>query len=935
MNSFMKKISIFLLAAASILAVASCERAEIQEPVAIASGETTTLTLAFDATKTALVDGKTTWVAGDKVRIYSAEGTSYQDVEVPSDAAGKATVTVEVNMKSDKYYAVYPVESANGITDGKVGILIPTRPDGLFASANICVAEVADGTTLSFKNVTSILKVNVASNNVVEILQIKAQNTLNGTFTVGYDEYGVPVLTGVSGSRSATVAVGVDGDYYVPVAPGTYASEFAITALRGNGGYQTISSSRENEIAINTIYSLGTIGNDLKGGLPGEGTEASPYTISNDGEFNAFVASVNMGNPYEGKFVSLQTDPEEAIQTPIGHYYAADDQAAFAGFFLGNNHTIKLDLDGDNLDSQNYVALFGVLDEGGILKDIKVAGTSKATGNYTAGVVAYVRGSVDNRAMVSNCSSTAKILSTGDRVAGIAGYACYSDIENCVNNGAVEGRNSVAGIVGYGYYDTLENPVNTAAITSNATTSTGFLTVANGGASYTLSNYNNGVGGIIGWAQNTAVNTPVNSAAVTGFTKVGGIAGVAYWSNVVDATNSGAISGTGYYEYNISSQMGTSGGSCVGGIVGYQLVSGTVSNSNNSGNISGFGGVGGVTGIMTSSQSAAPTIKDCINTGNVTSDISAGVANNGGSLISVFPRGVGGMHAGTGGIIGSAISFRYEAACPKINNCTNKGTVLTKNSPNVGGILGLSFDAGNSAGPAYKYIDNCVNEGNVTGGPYRIGGILGYSFSRYVGRTVVRNCANHGTVTGTRDVNGGTVVGGIAGGVGANSASYRTSSAGHISIYNCYNDGDIVYSTDDLTDPYVGGVIGFLWGNSNCQNNYNLGYVGPASKKTPAEGALGYLGAICGNQYASYVKFSYYHESVLGGQPVGTKGEAAETTTVCSFDDKAVLSQTVTANNKSCDTLLDALNEWVNYYSSVPYYGWVAGYGGFPVLKAE
>ena len=71
----MKKLYIFL-ASAALLAFAACERTEMEAPVAGDPAETTTLTLAFDATRTQLVDGKTAWAAGDKVRILNSDGKS-------------------------------------------------------------------------------------------------------------------------------------------------------------------------------------------------------------------------------------------------------------------------------------------------------------------------------------------------------------------------------------------------------------------------------------------------------------------------------------------------------------------------------------------------------------------------------------------------------------------------------------------------------------------------------------------------------------------------------------------------------------------------------------------------------------------------------------------------------------------------------------------
>ena len=140
----MKQIRLFLYAAISVLAVASCAKeAELVEPEAIASGEKTMLTLSLgnSDTKTALVGGKTTWTAGDVVRIYNATGTYFQDVKVPAAATGLASAELEVSMKDSVYYAVYPAAAADGCSVGKVNVKLPGNPDGLFSSANICAAR--------------------------------------------------------------------------------------------------------------------------------------------------------------------------------------------------------------------------------------------------------------------------------------------------------------------------------------------------------------------------------------------------------------------------------------------------------------------------------------------------------------------------------------------------------------------------------------------------------------------------------------------------------------------------------------------------------------------------------------------------------------------------------------------------------------------------
>ncbi|MBQ9309321.1 MAG: hypothetical protein IJ222_00470 [Bacteroidales bacterium] len=932
----MKKIYLFLFAVVSILTVASCQRDELAEPAAVRSGETTKLTIGFDATKTALVDGKTKWLAGDKVRVFNSTGNYFEDVVIPEDQADRNIVEVEVSMKDTKYFAVYPVESASGVASGKLNVSIPSNPDGLFESANICAGESAEnGTDLTLKNVAAIVKVNISSGNVVEILQFNAQNSMTGTYSVDFSE-GAPALTAVSASKSATVAVGgVDGDYYVAVAPGTYKEEFSITALRGNGGYQTLTSSRENEILRNQIVSLGSIGDNLSDGLKGEGTESDPYLISNLGEFGAFSASVNLGNPYTGKFVSLVTDITEPVASPIGYYISADVQFPFAGTFLGNDHSIVVDLEGENCKSQNYVALFGVVDAGGTVKDLKVSGKVNSTGNYASGIIGYVRGSADSRVSLENLSSSVEVTSTGSRIAGIAGYASYADIKGCSNNGEVFGTNSVGGIAGYIYFANIENCVNNVSVSSEHETANPTGVLIPYYQYYTIDNlnnsasgtWNNGTGGIAGYAQNSTITDSNNVADITGYIKVGGIVGTSYWITIRNVNNSGAVTAAGNLNIRADSQYGCQWGSLVGGIAGWVHVQGVVENSNNTGKVNGLGGVGGIVSLASCGNNAISAIRiaDCVNTGEVvaTSSYSGGTS-------SCANVGAGGICAATSSftVFGTATTNQYVT----IENCVNKADVTATNASNsadaVGGIVGNCYDPNRQSGTTVSIsggtrIIGCVNEGNITG-DYYTGGLVGLFGARYGQNPIVRNSANHGKVAShnySAKYNG-VLIGGLAGGVMAYNTTFRARTL--FTIYNSYNDGDVLYDLEDYATPYIGGIIGSTWGGGVIGNTYNAGNVGLSNGKTPSAGALKCLGALVGYQNADVISNSYYAASSLNA--IGENSAVKTNDSLASFNDKFEFAGVVTYNDKDYETLLDILNAWVG--NSASYYKWKAGSNG-------
>ena len=89
----------------------------------------------------------------------------------------------------------------------------------------------------------------------------------------------------------------------------------------------------------------------------------------------------------------------------------------------------------------------------------------------------------------------------------------------------------------------------------------------------------------------------------------------------------------------------------------------------------------------------------------------------------------------TGGIAGRANG--------NISNCENHAIV--NGSYNVGGIVGICFDSGNS-------ITSCANYGAITGTDQFVGGIIGY-----FGEGSLQNSANNGNITG--DARVGNLIG--------------------------------------------------------------------------------------------------------------------------------------------------------------------------------
>lgn len=269
----------------------------------------------------------------------------------------------------------------------------------------------------------------------------------------------------------------------------------------------------------------------------------------------------------------------------------------------------------------------------------------------------------------------------------------------------------------------------------------------------------------------------------------------------------------------------TFGTNCVGGIVGYNMVSsgkiGSLNNCSNYGTINAkdypdqnYSGLGGIIGTCGSGA----TINNCYNYGKI--------------------LGEGTSVGGTGGIIGNNFNTN-------IINCSNEGKVSAKEK--VGGIVGHGRNASN--------VDNCTNRGNISG-DIAVAGIIGYC------RSFINNCTNFGEVEADQNkISYWT--GGIVGMLGSN-----------ISVINCINNGYVhglgssnggvggiagsnyASTIDRCTNAglvqglyRVGGILGY----SQTTTGYVLNSINNGSFKSTAKYGTVSLGGIVGYNRASVI----------------------------------------------------------------------------------
>ena len=500
--------------------------------------------------------------------------------------------------------------------------------------------------------------------------------------------------------------------------------------------------------------------------LGGDGTEESPYLISNK-------THLNNVRKYPSSHFKMVADIvfTEADFAEKGDYYnngqgwqpiGTDDVTPFIGVFDGNGHIIKglyVNIQKTNKYKYIYAGLFGY-NEGTIknlgMLDGSVSASSDSS-SYAGGIAGYnFYGTISNCYNMGNVSASSDSYSDSYSSSSAGGIAGENDgtISNCYNTGSASAlvssssssfssSSSAGGIAGEND-GTISNCYNTGSVSATAT-------------STSSSSYAGGIAGDNSYGRSIrdCYNTGSVSSSSDTSSYAGGIAGD-NGKTISNCYNTGSVSATSdSYSY-------------AGGIAGYN--GGTISNCYNTGSVSSTASssdsyAGGIAGRNNG------TISNCYNTGSASASVSVSASSS-----DSYAGGIAGWNNGT------------------ISNCYNTGSVSSSSSYSyAGGIAGLNFNGGT--------IRNCYNAGSVSASSSfsyhsNAGGIAGWNDG------TIRDCYNIGSISSS------SYAGGIAGDNGG-------------TISNCYNTGS-VSSTASSSDSYAEGIAGYNSKGGTISNCYYL-----------------------------------------------------------------------------------------------------------------
>ena len=349
----------------------------------------------------------------------SVLSATYWDGSTPYFAVGKAMVMSNMNYNTPAGYVAEGLTySANGVA------LVEDGSYYRFTMPDEDVTITGNATVKRDIGYSDWVTINIPS-------QIYSGHALTPVITITDNMTGTPVTLVEGTDYSVTLP---DGDC---INYGDY--PITITGIGTFGGQTTA--------VFSIVYS-------------GSGTEEEPYLILTTDDMDGLAAIVNGGDGMSGKHFRLMNnlDYSGKTYTPIG---ILEPNCRFDGIFDGYGHSIN-NVVIDQPD-KNYQALFGTIDDNGIVMNLVLgAGSSIKGGNYVGGIAGLCGGTI------TGCTVSEGVSISGNKeVGGIAGRI-VGTLSGCVNNASVSGYNLVGGIAGSCYESIINNNLNLGEIIRTA-----------------------------------------------------------------------------------------------------------------------------------------------------------------------------------------------------------------------------------------------------------------------------------------------------------------------------------------------------------------------------------------------------------------------------------------------------------------------------------
>ena len=467
----------------------------------------------------------------------------------------------------------------------------------------------------------------------------------------------------------------------------------------------------------------------------------------------------------------------------------------------------------------------------GKAENATVGGTKNTLINYNTVEGGYnvggIVGSISNNTTVANASNEGVVKANGYTTDYYIYHTDYTGSNWQNNNEALPGTHkaevraaNVGGIVGSSAGSELKDVTNKADVSSALVKKTTGKNDPTGFDHYAAGN----VGGIVGRAEDSNITNANNvESNIRGAMNVGGIAG--YFGST-DATNKNKK------DYRILNAINNGGDiMATGGIKkdGSFMQEITHKESYITGNIGGIAGylygvpvrieAGGNRGDVHAAADTSKRTSQAVNVGGIVGKFDLPkITDSSGKVLTddqrlAIIKGNDTDAAGNSGYASAVVSSSY-----------NTGNVT--GYTNIGGIGGLAYNGSIAASYNVGNIKTTRHDADPNGvTPINMGGILGESTERAVGRVIIYDTYNKGTIGDSSYKTYGRHVGGIVG---------RLSGI----VEKSYNNGDI-YNGFNV----VGGIVGY-WYNGYLKNVFNTGNITVFNKNYGDSQVGGIVGSV-------------------------------------------------------------------------------------------
>ena len=504
-----------------------------------------------------------------------------------SEGAGTKRASFTGYGRGESYVGFYPFGSVEALDGETVRVNLPAEQayvSGSFGEGSYPMVAVSSSDELSFKAVSSVLKLSLTGHHTVTGIVFRSNDPgvkVCGPATVSLANPAAPVIEmspeGLDSLVINTGGVILDSeeasDFYFVLPAQNYKGGFTVRVYTTTGYMDKpygsdfrMERSKVHPAAAKVVL---TSGMETSASLEGYGTEEDPFLISSLEDLMLMRESVNTKDGVikrvDGISVTaslahylltkdLDLSPlcgKEAGKnwTPIG---LVNEDCPFQGTFDGGGHKVT-NLYLEERYSFN-MGFFGYLTKATI-RNLTVSGEVNAPGDC-----GLIGGFVAN-SIFENCISKGSVKSEYDNVGGLIGMARRTEIYYCSNEADISGGSYVGGLVGdsdfgcYVLYSTNKGKVKGST---------------------------EKIGGLTGWLNGSKYINCVNYGSVEGDTRVGGIAGEPYQGGkALNCVNYGDVKGKDF----------------VGGLAGYVSCiatayqgAATVANSINFANVSMIGG---------------------------------------------------------------------------------------------------------------------------------------------------------------------------------------------------------------------------------------------------------------------------------------------------------------------------------------------------------